>query len=211
MPFCHRRRRRARPRRRRFRRRRARRRTMVVDPEKKFINTENAGVNQVVTNIGFTTLLNSTIQAVSGNGRIGIQQLNVMSNMSYRVQLGPTSVPSIVRVALVVFKQPRAVGLNLNEVWEDNATVFAPLSNRVLVTAFQYKVLWTRTHRLSLDKQTAGGRIMKPMRLKTRFNGTGGGIGAIESGALYLIGVSDLADQGAAPLLKWVSRVRFVG
>ncbi len=198
-------------RRRRRPRRRRRRRRLMMDPEKKFIDLANQGAAEAVVNTGFSIILNSTAQGSATNQRIGLQQLNVMSNLSYRLQIGTTGVPTIVRLALLQFKQLAAQPLDLGDVWLNNATVVAPISNRNLVTAFQFRILWTRTHRLNLDQGSIVRRIMKPLRFKTRFSGQGGGVGAIESGALYLIGISDTGDVGAAPLLRWVSRLRFVG
>ncbi len=198
-------------RRRRPRRRTRRRRRLVMDPEKKFIDLNNQGAAEAVVATGFSIIMNSTTQGAGTGQRIGLQQLNVLSNFQYRLEIGPTAVPTIVRLALILFKQPAAQAIDLNDVWENNATVVAPISNRNLVTAFQFRVLWTRTHRLILDNGSVVRRIMKPLMFKTRFNGMGGGVGSIETGALYFIGISDTADGGAAPLLRWTSRIRFVG
>lgn len=209
MPFRRRARRRRPRRRRRFRgRRRFRRRRMVLDPERKLIPL----ADEFVVNFNSTIiLLNGAAQGITQINRIGFQQLNVSSLISYRLTLDPANtVPTLVRVFLIHWKQPRGLQLVPADVYDALGSVFAPNGHREILNAPQYKVLWTRKHGLDLAHQVINRTVFKRMRIVTRYTAAGSQFGDMGTGGLWLVVMSDLA---AAPLptFQIVSRTRFVG
>ncbi len=197
-------------RRRRFRRRRRtmRRRRAVLDPERKLIPL---AVENLIDFDGITYFLNGAAQGITQTNRIGFQQLTVSSLIAYRLTIDPANtVPTVVRVSLIQFKQPAGLPLLIPNIYDAGGTVFAANGHRNILNALQYKVLWTRKHMLDLAHQVVNRTVFKPLRLVTRYSAAGGALGDVQTGGLWLIVIS---DQAAAPLplFQIVSRTRFVG
>ncbi len=209
MPF-RRRRRRVRRRRRRVRgRRRMRRRRLMLDPEMK---TKETVVSTPVSNLGFRSFLNGVPRGVEQSNRIGFQQMNVSALVKYSVNIQGTT-PTLIRISLVLFKQPGGVDIGLDTVYTNTGSAFAPIGPRVLNNALAFKVLWTRTHRIDIGNQVTWRLVSKKLRLITRYNNTGNGaIGDTLTGALYLLVHSDKGQgTGTEPVITFTSRIRFVG
>jgi len=181
---------------------------MVLDPERKLIPL----ADEFVVNFNSTIiLLNGAAQGITQINRIGFQQLNVSSLISYRLTLDPANtVPTLVRVFLIHWKQPRGLQLVPADVYDALGSVFAPNGHREILNAPQYKVLWTRKHGLDLAHQVINRTVFKRMRIVTRYTAAGSQFGDMGTGGLWLVVMSDLA---AAPLptFQIVSRTRFVG
>ncbi len=210
MPFRRRVRRRRRRRSRRFRGRRMmrRRRRVALDPERKLIPFADAGT---VTFNGTAHFLNGAAQGVSQGSRLGFQQLNVSSLISYKLTIDSgNAIPTMVRVSLIHWKQPRGLDLTIADVYDAVGTVFAPNAHRELLNALNYRVLWSRKHNFDLAHQQINRTVFRRMRLVTRYNAVGGALGDVMTGGLWLVVIS---DQEAAPLpvIEIVSRTRFVG
>lgn len=212
MPF-RRRGRRVRPRRRRrrtFRRRRVGRSSrMALDPERKFVPL--AGTNNVTDN-GTVLFLNGAVQGNTVIQRIGLQQLNTGVTLSYKVvfQPGAATLTSQVRLALIWYKEPRLLVLNLADVWEANGSVHAPQARRQLTTVKNYVVLWQRNVHLDAAHQIAVGTVSKSMRRLTRYQTAGGAATDVTTGSLWF---GFLSDRGAVPfpVVTFTTRVRYVG
>ncbi len=189
--------------------RRSRRpRRMALDPERKFADT---AVSTAVSQGGFRAILNGVPQGNTQNNREGFQQLNVSSLIRYTLNLVGTDA-AVMRVSLVLFKQPAGIDLNVNTVYGNVGTDFAAISSRLLTNAFGLKVLWSRTHRLDLGDQNKVSTVFKKFRIITRYDLSGnGGIANIGTGALYLLVHSDIADGNPLPVINFISRIRFVG
>lgn len=212
MPF-RRRGRRARPRRRRrrtFRRRRVvRSRRMALDPERKFVPL--AGTNNATDN-GTVLFINGAVQGFTPIQRIGLQQLNTGVVLSYKVvfQPGAATLTTQVRIALVWYKQPRLLVLDLVDVWEANGSVHAPQARRQLESVNNYTILWSRNLKLDMAHQIVTGTISKSMRRLTRYSTAGGAATDVTTGSLWFVQISD-RGQGPFPVVTFTTRVRFVG
>ncbi len=212
MPFHRRNTRRSRPRRRRRARprRRMRRRRAVLDPERKFTEVFPAVLS--VSSAGTVSIVNGVPEGTAPINRIGMQMLNLSSLITYSWTInGTNNAAVVVRCALVLYKQPRLLTLDIADIWTRIGTADAAISPRVLVDALQYKVLWTRTHTLNFAKQQVTRTMMNNRRFKVRFSGTGGAASDVFTGSLWFIAVSDTAVAGSLPSLKFHSRTRFVG
>ncbi len=179
-----------------------------MDPERKLIPlADEDPINQV----GIQYFLNGAAQGVGQINRIGFQQLNVSSLISYRVTINPANVlPTVIRIALVHWKQPRGLNLVIADVYEAGGSVFAPNGHRNILHALEYKVLWTRKHVLDLAHQVHNRTVFRNLRIKTRYGAAGDTAPDVQTGGLWLFAIS---DQAAAPLpvFQFVSRTRFVG
>ncbi len=213
MPFRRNNRRSRRPRRRRRRPRRRRRRRMpVMDPERKFLDTIPQPFPTPINNVGSVFLMNGIAEGTSQRERIGLQFLSLSLLMKYRLT-NVGVLPTITRVALILFKQPAGVALTLNQVWNQNGTDLAPNAPRSLPHAFKYRILWTRVHRMDpLTIPVVSRTFMKKFRIKTRFAAATGGVADIVTGSLWFIAISDQPAAAATqPELIFANRVRFVG
>jgi len=195
-------------RRRRRRPRRRRRRRLMLDPELKTI--ENV-VNTPITNIGFRALLNGIPRGVENDNRIGFQHLNVSHQITYSIlQVGTQT--SLMRVSLVLFKEPLGVDLGVDSIWLSSGTVFAPITHRELKRQRAFRVLWTRLHRVDNGNQLVFHKKFRRLHFVTRYDDTGNGaIPNINSGALYLLAHSTIGVGNNPPEIFFTSRVRFVG
>ncbi len=133
--------------------------------------------------------------------------------MQYNLQLGTANANAFVRVALVWFQQPAGLQLAPDQLWTDGGTAAATLGARELRHVLKFKVLWFRQHRLSFDNANAQAKMFIRLRRKTRYTGAAGTAAQLQSGALYLVIISDIdvavpADQ---PDFLFHSRLRFVG
>ncbi len=200
-------------RRRRFRRRRRvmRRRRPVLDPERKALNQDI--LNVAVLSGGLVFSQNAAIdQGVDHDERIGRQVLTLSHMVSYTLVINATSLfPVEIKTALIHFKQPNGELLDLAQVWDEIGTLNAVLGHRNLDNALRFRIIWTKTHRLSLDKQTVTVHKFTPMRIRARFDNPVGIVGNLQSGALYYVAFSSTTVTGNAPTLSFVSRTRFVG
>ncbi len=216
MPF-HRRKFRARrrPRRRRGRRFRGRRtfrrRRVMLDPERKSV--ENNVNNQVLFSTGFILPLNLVDQGVTETERIGRQMLCVSNLISYTLTINLTSIfPVEIRTALILFKQPNGVALNIAEIWDSvGAGSLAVVGHRDLFNVRRYKILWTNTHRLSPAKQTLITTKFKPLRVVTLFDNAVGATANLQTGALWFVAQSTTNLTANAPTITVDSRTRYVG
>ncbi len=200
-------------RRRRFnRRRRFRRRRMVaLDPERKTV--EVVGTNISLFSTGSTFPINLVSQGVDFDERIGRQMLCVSNLISYTLTINLTSVfPVEVRTALIHFKQPNGTELTLADVWDDiGGGASAVMAHRNLDNVGRFKILWTRIHRLSLDKQTLVMSKFRPLRVIARYDNPIGIVANLQSGGLWFVAISTTNLTANAPTITVNSRTRFVG
>ncbi len=208
--------RRTRPRRRRRRRprrRRMRRSRMVLDPERKVVS-QSSGANFISLNTtGITQLINGAPQGVEQFARQGFQSFTVSSTIAYRLQVGAnTSNPQSVKVALVLFKQPRGVVLQVPEVWEAIGSDLSVLGLRDLNSVLNYRVIWSRVHCLNIfDASNVYRVVHRKHRIRTRYTGPAATFQDISTGALYFVAFSDTNLAADQPQLRFVTRARFVG
>ncbi len=215
------RRRRVRRRRRRMRRmprrRFSRRRRMVVDPERKLVVQSNPGGTPISLNFdGFSQLLNGAPQGVDQISRQGFQSYTVSCMISYEITSRPAPgtgpSPQVVKVALIHYKQPDGILIQLGDIWDSMGTIFSVIGHRNLLHAFRYKVLWSRVHRIvQFDQANLIRTVHRRLRIRTRYLNADATFASITSGALYLVAFSDTNVTVAEPFFKFVSRVRFVG
>lgn len=197
-------------RRRRPRTRRRRRARLVLDPERKFIPFAD---DMTITSDGEVSFLNGAIQGTSIGQRQGMQHLNVSLVLQYRLTIAPTAVlePQMVRLALIWYKNPRGAALDLADVWQAGGTAFAPQGLRDLEEALNYKVIWSRLHKMDLAHQIVTATVMRSMRRITRYSTIAGGFADVTSGSLWFAAISDRNVPQILPSVQFVTRVRFVG
>lgn len=197
-----------RTRRRTFRGRRMRRsRQLVLDPEYKLLNFNQ--INFDVSSAGIVFSLNSEIeQGVSSIQRIGIQHINLSSNIQMRFDLNGGIVPVTIKAWLVWDRDPRGVQMTVANLLSQ--PVQALESHRNLSHTLRLTVLWSRTFQMDVFNTQARMKKFIRMRKKSRWNSPDAGIGSLEHGALMLMFVSNIV---AAPLphVNWNHRLRFVG
>ncbi len=211
MPFRRTRRSRRPRRRRRFRGRRMMRRTrrVVLDPERHAVDINS--VAQTINQVGNVSFINGAPQGIDLQTRIGMQQLNTGMSLTYTVTLAAGAQDnSVVRIAVILYKQQRGLNLPLADVWESSGTSLAPISKRVLENGLIFRMVWSRTLKLDAAHQVFSGAMNKSFRLKTRYVNNGGAAGDCGTGGLWFVAIF---DSGAAPLpnINFASRVRFVG
>jgi len=182
-------------------------RRVTLDPEQKFMD-RFASFDALQAGDGF--LLNAVAQGVGQGQRIGNQQITTSCFTTITVQVPASAAPVLVRIALVVFKQPQGVALDLDDYWDQLATQFAGQSNRNVTQAPQFKTLWKRNVTVNLAFQNRTIRINKRMRLLSRYSTAGGGIPDLQTGALYLLFSTGAAGLDA-PAVTMNNRIRFVG
>ncbi len=216
MPFRRRnnRRRRTRRPRRRFRGRRMMRRTrrVALDPERKDYDLGFAA--QLIDTFGVARSLNTDIaQGITETQRIGNQVLMTSILVKYHVTVGASTANSLLRVALVWFKQPAGSVFAINQLWTDVGTLGATIAPRTLNTALKFKVLWSRTHTLSLDQSNIQRTMFMRMRRKSRYSGAAGSVAQQQTGGLYWVSISNIPVAAGAdlPIITIRSRLRFVG
>ncbi len=185
-------------------------RRMVLDPERKF--HELAVDTVAVTTAGQSALTNADIaHGLSEQQRIGNQILCVSLFTKYTMILGTSGEPSNVKIALVHMLQPGGVGITLNQVWTDLGTDGAIIGMRAINTAKRFKILWQRTHALTLETATVHNHMFSRLRLVTRYSAASGNVASLQSGALYLIFVSDRGAVADQPTIVIKTRLRYVG
>ncbi len=212
MPFRRRRRTRRRRRSRRFARRRPmRRRRAVLDPERKFLDVN---VNQDVDWTGDAVFLNGSPQGLTQNDRQGLQQLNVSSRITYRIQAADNGAPQIMRVALVHYKQPNGANLAtaVAFLWVQNGSIQAPLAPRDLFNRNLFSIIWQRNHRVDQGNFIIQRTVNKSFRIKTIYaDDPSGTMGTVRTGGLWLVFISDTNTVANVPSIVAQSRTRFVG
>ncbi len=203
------RRRRRRRGRRSFGRRRFRRRRMVLDPERKLLSV---AVQHSPTNTGLVTLINGSPQGIDLSDRQGMQDLCTSVMVKYEVVQNPIgAIPTLVRVAVILDRQPTGALPSVGQIWQGVGGAFAVLGSRVLEEALRFRVLWSRTHRVDIGDQARWHMVFKNIRNKTRYSTGNGNIADIVSGAIYFVSVSDQPAGTTVPIVLFFSTIRFVG
>lgn len=200
------RRNRRRRRRRLVRRRRTRRRGVVLDPERKDVTIPfGPGLLAALTFIH----LNDINQSVLPTGRIGRQAImtGVFGQLDFSLGAGVV-IPTWIKIWLVHDVTPDGAMFTAADFFTD--PTIPTVSMRNLGFTRRLRVVWAR--KIMLDSFHPGKtvKINKRLRVTTRFDGTGGGITDVISGALTLVIVHD-QPAGSLPSVLFEMRTRFVG
>jgi len=206
------RRRRRRRGRRSFGRRRFKRRRMMMDPEKKSVDSD---FGFPVTQGGTFTFLNGVAQGVTQTTRIGRRALFASVHLNWCIGLNPTNQkPQCVRMSLLLDKQPNGGFPLAGQIYTQQTTILAPLGMRNLDEVNRFKVLWSKKVRLNLGQQVNMGTLFKRLRLSSVYATAGPAITDITNNSLLVYVSGDAtnvdADNAGAALVLNV-RVRFVG
>ncbi len=196
-------------RKRRPRRRLRMSRRIALDPERKVKDT-TIGLFSVAS-VGSSFFLNGVAQGSNINQRQGMQQLGLSQLVTYTLTVNQNFSQQEVRIALVLYKQPNQVNIFPNHVYDGLGTDAAVISHRFLQHALKFKVLWSRTHRLTVEKQTVVATVMRNFRIKTRWANAQDGAGDILTGGLYLIAMASTGTVADQPTMMAECRYRFVG
>jgi len=206
------RRRRRRRGRRSFGRRRFKRRRMLMDPEKKLIDSD---FGFPITQAGTFLLLNGVGQGVTQTTRIGRRALFASVHLNWCIGLNPTNQgPQCVRMSLLLDKQPNGGFPLAGQIYTQQTTILAPLGMRNLDEVNRFKVLWSKKVRLNLGQQVSMGTLFKQMRLSTVYATPGAAITDITNNSLLIYFSGDqtnVDDATAGANLVLNVRLRFVG
>lgn len=183
---------------------------------------------------GYLGLLNGIAQNVQQDGRIGSQVDLKRLNMNVTWKLPPSNpawedrtMSFAVRLAIIWDRQPNGVAPQMTDIYSEDINVtnghVQPISMRNLANRDRFKILYDRTECLCHGGD-ASIVFQKYLKLKgrTTYSQAGAGIGAISSGALYVMCISDAADGttnggedhddpwgGGVPWINAKFRVRF--
>jgi len=223
-------------RKRRFQRKGVRPELKYLDTDFNGLNTTSlqgnakAGTEHIGTARTMVTL-NNIIQGMDNNERIGREILIKSVEIKATVTLNDTATPEAgplanARLVLLWDLQPNgsATTPTLDTIFEANTETgtVAPITSNNLMN-LNYKdrfvVLWNKKFTIgNVSGGTSAGdscKVVKMYRklwLKTRYQGTGAGIGAIATGRLFLVCIGDSPTAGGSKGAQVFgnARIRFV-
>lgn len=183
--------------------------------ELKVIDTDN--IQGAISSIGTFTLINGVAQGTDYTARIG--RKITMRSILIRLFFYPSSTVSapigdIIRVIVFFDSQTNGAAPAITDLLNTNA-YDSPmnLNNRDRFRVITDKYMTMNANTYTTGAPTAGSpvtrhcKIWKKMGLETIFGATGGSVGSIQSGSLYLLIMNAVNN---ASQVDSYSRVRFV-
>lgn len=180
----------------------------AVDQEVKFIDV--FGDNFITSN-GSVTLLNLIPEGTSDNQRVGNSAKLHSVRLQMEMRSDPLAASSLLRVLVLIDKQPNGAFITLADIFEDTAnatrTILSPIQ---MNSSKRIRVLRDRLFALnSTTRNILTSKMFIRLTLQPRWVGAASGIANLETGALLLILLSD--EPVMFPELAFKSRLRFVG
>lgn len=182
------------------------------NPQQEFKSVDLDDNTLELNSTGAYTLLNGVSRGTDLSNRIGrnisMRSLEIHGWMSTTDSGG---VSQVARIMIVLDKQCNGSAMALTDILKGVTVV----SLKNLVNKKRFKILYDKTHALAEHSGNNAGHI-KPFEFYKKFNhpvefnaGDAGTIGDITSGALYIIGLSNIASGSTDANLFYSSRIRY--